>query len=122
MQKVMDRPVTAADVRDWFARHPKMIPAEAAHTVRTDAKGRIHPAAREVFNSRSGKQYSEGTEPHEPLDYFKISKSGARLRRTAMLPKSQIRELAGERAGKRGLLSEAARRVASERYTSLVNK
>lgn len=115
------RPTTAADVREWFAAHPKMVPAAGAHTVAKSAKGRIHPAAREVFNSESGMTYDEGTGIHEPLDFIKISKSGARLKRVTMLPRTQIRELAGDVAGKRGRLSPAAREAASKAYTALVN-
>jgi len=119
--KTLAKPVTAADVRFWFFQHPKMVPAGTEHTVAMSAKGRIAPAAREVFNKRSGKTYTEGTPECEPLSYVKVSASGARLRRVAMLPKAQIRELAGEFAGQRGVLSEAAREAASEAYTALIN-
>lgn len=120
--KTLDKPVTAADVRFWFFKHPKMVPAGTEHTVALGARGRIAPEAREVYNKRSGRTYTEGTPECMPLDYFKVSKSGARLRRTAMLPKSQVRALAGDVAGQRGVLSPAALRAASEAYTAQVNK
>lgn len=115
------KPATAADVRFWFFKNPKRIPAGTEHTVAVSAKGRIAPAAREAFNKYSGMTYTEGTPECAPLDYIKVSASGARLRRTVMLPKAQIRELAGDLAGLRGVLSEEAREAASEAYTLLVN-
>jgi len=122
MQKMLEKPVTAADVRDWFSRHPKMVPAGAEHTVAKSAKGRVHPLARQVFNAKSGKVYSEGTpKAQQPLKFYKIDSLGRRQPRTVMLPVAEIRALAGEVAGQRGRLSPEALQAAGEAYTKRVN-
>jgi len=122
MQKMLEKPVTAADVRDWFSRHPKMVPNGAEHTIAKSAKGRVHPKAREVFNTKSGKTYVEGTpKATQALTYFKIDSLGRRQPRKVMLPVAEIRSLAGEAAGARGRLSPEALQAAGEAYTKRVN-
>lgn len=120
MSKIV-KPATAADVRFWFFKNPKKVPAGTEHTVAVGARGRIAPEAREVFNSESGMTYSEGTIEHVELPYTKVSKSGANLKRVAMLPKTEVRTLAGDLAGKRGRLSAEAIAHASLKYSNLVN-
>lgn len=115
-------PATAADVRAWFAKHPKSVPAEAAHTVDKSAKGRIHPKAREVFNARSGMTYNEGQEKTVQVEYHKIDSLGRRQPRKVFLPISEARALAGPFAGERGALSGKALVMAGEQYTAKVNK
>lgn len=120
MNKTLTAPATATDVRAWFAENPEKVPAEAAHTVGTAAKGRIHPAARAVFNAESGMTYTEGTKAHEPLTFHKIDTRGRKQPRKVMLPKSQIRALCGK-GSVRGPLSAADMAKASEVYTKQVN-
>lgn len=119
MSKTIQAPATAKDVRAWFAEFPALVPTEAEQSIA--GRGRLHPSAVEVYNEASGREYIEGTAKHVPLEHFKISKSGARLRRVAMVPEKQVRTLAGPHAGKRGRLSAAAMSHASEVYTKQVN-
>lgn len=114
--KTMQAPATAKDVRQFFAAFPELVPTEAAHTVDVSAKGRIHPAAREVFNECSGREYTEGTKSHAVLPYTKVSKSGARLKREAMIPKADIIRLSGRPVSKRGPLSKAELSAAADNY------
>lgn len=121
MKKTAHAPATAADVRAWFAAHPKSVPAEAAHTVDVSAKGRIHPKAREVFNAKSGRTYTEGTTKTVQVEFYKIDSLGRRQPRKAHLPISEARALAGPFAGERGRLSEKALVFAGEAYTEKFN-
>lgn len=114
-------PATAADVRAWFAKNPKSVPAAAAHTVDVSAKGRIHPEAREVFNQKSGRTYEEGTPKTVLVEFHKIDSLGRRQPRKAHLPISEARTLAGPFAGERGRLSEKALAFAGENYTQKFN-
>lgn len=119
--KVLTAPATAKDVRNWFAKNPKHVPAEAAHTVDVSAKGRIHPAAREVFNEKSGRTYEEGTPKTVQVEFHKIDSIGRRQPRKAFLPISEARALAGPFAGERGNLSQKALAFAGEQFTQRVN-
>lgn len=119
--KTVHAPATAKDVRAFFAEFPTLVPEAAAHTVDRSAKGRIHPQAREVFNECSGRTYSEGTPRTVALPHFKISKTGARLKRTSHVPVSEVRALVGK-GNIRGPLSKAELSLASEKYTEIVNK
>ena len=115
--------VTAADVRAWFAENPDKVPAEAAHTVSKSAKGRIHPAAREVYNkhNRGSRQYTEGTPKTVAVEYRHKQPSGRMVKKVANLPYPEARDLAGVKSA-RGVLSKDALTRAGEALTKRLAK
>lgn len=109
----MGKSAISRDVRAFFAENPDLIPEGAETSVQKSCKGRISQAAIKVFNAKSGMTYTEGNEPVEVISYRHPSTN--RLRK-AEVPRSVARRLAGEAAGKRGYLSEHARKVAAEQF------
>lgn len=105
-------PATSKQVREFFAAHPKQIPAGAEKSVQVSCKGRIKPTAIEVFNKVSGMRYDEGSEPTMPLTY----KAKNHRMVTVHLPKSEVRALAGKAPGTRGPLSKRDLDIAAEVY------
>lgn len=115
-------PVTAREVRAWFAENPQHVPAEAAHTLGKSAKGRIHPVAREVYNKHNRyRQYTEGTPKTFALPYRHTQPSGRKVTKVAHLPYSQVRDLAGVKSA-RGVLSKSALAKAGEVYAQRIAK
>lgn len=108
-------PATSKDVRAYFARKPKSIPAGAEKSVQVNQRGRIKPSAVEVFNADKshGMHYVEGNEPHMELPWV----AGNHRKCVALLPKSEVRALAGK-SGSRGPLSQADLDFAAEVFAS----
>lgn len=112
MSKVI--PATSKQVRQWFDKHPKQVPAGAEVSVRVSCKGRIKPTAIEVYNKHNKTQpYTEGSEATMPLTY----KAKNHREVTVHLPKSQVRALAGK-TGSRGPLSAADLDFAAEMFVA----
>ena len=109
----MSKIAVAQDVRQWYADNPNEIPEGAEKSVALSCKGRIKPVAIAHFNKKSGMKYQEGNTKVVPLT-FKHPSTGRT--RKAEVPLTQVRALAGDLAGKRGYLSEAALAKAAERY------
>lgn len=107
---------TAKNVRAFFNANPELIPTDGAMSLREGQRGRLHPAAVEAFNEKSGMEYAEGNTPTMTIPFIKVSKSGAKLQREVSLPISVARSLAGDAAGLRGRLSPTAKIVAGEQY------
>lgn len=119
------KPVTAGEVRAHFQGNESALSAlsEAAqHTVKSGARGRIHPEARDAFNEgrKPSEQYNEGAPRTVALTYRRVTSSGSRNRKV-FVPESEARGLAGEVAGERGPLSKAAREAAGERLAEILN-
>lgn len=105
---------TAADVRAWFAENEDTI--SDSILVFVTKRGRLHPMVVETFNAESGMTYAEGNRPTVTLPYVKVSKAGARLKRTVDVPRPLARQLAGALAPVRGRLSKEAKVMAGARY------
>jgi len=109
-------PATSQDVRQYFAKHPKKIPAGAEKSVQVSCKGRVKPNAIDVFNKDAkihGMKYVEGNTKAVALSYK------ARNNRvvTVHLPMHEVRSLAGK-SGVKGPLSAADRERAIEALLS----
>lgn len=107
-------PATSKDVRVFFEKNPTLIPEGAETSVRVSCKGRISTKAVEVYNKHNkSRPYSEGNVAHMPLTY----KAKNHREVTVMLPKAQVRALAGK-PGSRGPLSKADLDFAAEVFVS----
>jgi hypothetical protein len=118
-------PATAKDVRSFYAdpanadRLANLSEAAQRTVVVTDGKaprGRIHPEAREDFNSdrKPSQQYNEGAPKTVTLTYKHTQPSGRKVNKKVAVSEVEARTLAGEVAGKRGPLSKAALVAAGE--------
>lgn len=122
MAKVI-REATAAQVRQFFTENKVLVPAEAAQSLKPGARGRLHPAAVEVFNKQkkhTGMEYHEGAVAKVTLHYPAKDARGRNITKRAHLPMQEVRRLAGPFAGKRGMLSEQALVFAGEQYATSV--
>lgn len=108
-------PATSVDVREYFARNPKKVPAGAEKSVNKSCKGRIKVNAIDVFNADKshGMRYEEGNVRTLPLTY----KARNHRKVTVHLPVSEIRALAGK-PGSRGPLGQKAIEAAAEAYAA----
>lgn len=104
-------PVSASAVRAWFSEaQPEGVRAPGS-------RGRLHPETVEAFEKANpGKTYVLGTQDASKvtLTVTGTNKRGHKTSRKVEVPVSEARALAGEAAGRKGRLSEAAVAAASE--------
>lgn len=110
-------PATAKQVREFFKVHTDLIP-EGDASLGATARGRLSPAAREVFNEKSGQTYAEGnrSEVTVTLVVPRVDAKGRKRNLKVAVPVSGARALAGDVAGKAGRLSAKALEAAAEAY------
>lgn len=116
MATIKTVPATSKDVREYFARNPKKVPAGAEVSVQVSCKGRISQKAIEVFNKDAkshGMKYSEGNPKHMPLIY----KARNHRMVTVHLPRAEVRAMAGK-DGKRGPLTKQDLEFAAEVFVA----
>lgn len=110
--------VPASEVRAFLKANPSLVTDAARASV--NGRGRLHPEAREAFNTspeNKGKRaYAEGNPATMTLTFKVTTPKGRNVTRQALLPKDTVRALAGEKAGLRGPLSKDALATAAEAY------
>lgn len=110
--------VPASEVRAFLKANPSLVTDAARASV--NGRGRLHPEAREAFNTspenKGKREYAEGNPATMTLTYPATGPKGRRVTRKALLPKDTVRALAGDLAGQRGPLSKAAITAAAEAY------
>lgn len=117
MSKSTRKPVSARTIREAFQNGEFEAPEVAHKSLAKGARGRLHPEGVKAYlKANRGATYSEKSDAEAlavEVPYTKRNKRGHRLSRTATLPVSEVRRLAGIE-GRRGRLPKSAIEVASE--------
>ncbi len=97
-------PLTTSEVRAYFAENPTKIPAGAEKCVRVGNKGRVSPAAVAVVEKATGRKFGEGASVKNlvTVEYVKPNARGAKIRKSVLLPISEVRTLAGVPTNQKG--------------------
>lgn len=102
-------PLTTSEVRAFYAENPTLIPEGAEKCVRVGNKGRVSPAAVKVVEKATGRKFGEGASVKNlvTVEYIKPNAKGAKIRKSVLLPITEVRALAGVPSAQKGRPSKA---------------